>query len=72
LCSSCQNYFPISLYKSNISIIVTIASAPLLPTFEPALSIACSIVSVVKTPFDTGFPYFSPTVAIPFVASALM
>ena len=50
--------------------IVTIASAPLFPTFEPALSIACSIVSVVRTPFDTGFPYFKPTVAIPFVASA--
>ena len=40
--------------KFDISIAVLAASEPLLPAFVPALSIACSILSVVKTPKITG------------------
>ena len=38
---------------------VLIASKPLLPALLPALSIACSILSVVSTPKLTGMLYLS-------------
>ncbi len=51
--------FDISFYndrsKFAISIADNAASAPLLPAFVPARSIACSMDSVVKTPKITGF-----------------
>ena len=44
------HYCEMSLLKLAISIAETAESYPLLPAFVPARSIACSIVSVVKTP----------------------
>ena len=44
-------------------------SYPLLPTLEPALSIACSIFSVVMIPYSTGIPVARPICAIPFADS---
>ena len=44
-----------------ISIAESIASQPLFPDFVPALSIACSMESVVNIPNITGFPLLSPT-----------
>lgn len=42
------------LVKFAISIATAAASQPLFPALVPALSIACSIVSVVNTPNTTG------------------
>ena len=56
--------------KLTISIAALAASEPLLPAFVPALSIACSILSVVKTPNITGTSVSSPTDATPFETSA--
>ena len=39
-----------------ISIALTAASKPLLPILVPARSIACSRVSAVMTPLETGVP----------------
>lgn len=50
---------------------VSIAATPLLPAFVPALSSACSMLSVVSNPKLTGKPYFSVVLAMPLVASAL-
>src|SRR5512135_3283834 len=50
-----RHYAPISAYKSNISMTTVIASNPLFPALVPARSIACSIVSVVNSPKETGF-----------------
>lgn len=47
-------YAFIDFNKLAISIALTAASAPLLPAFVPALSTACSILSVVKIPNMTG------------------
>ena len=45
------------------------ASAPLLPAFVPARSIACSMFSVVITPNVTGTPVWRPTCAMPLAVS---
>ena len=45
------------------------ASAPLLPAFVPARSIACSMFSVVMTPNVTGTPVWRPTCAMPLAVS---
>jgi len=42
----------------------------LFPDFVPALSMACSIVSVVKTPYTTGKELVRAICATPFVTSA--
>ena len=42
--------YPMTFIRLPISIAVMAASKPLLPAFVPARSIACSIVSVVRTP----------------------
>ena len=55
--------------RLDISIAVAAASKPLLPAFVPALSIACSIVSVVRTPNITGMSDSRDTLATPFVTS---
>lgn len=52
-----------------ISMAETAASQPLFPAFVPARSMACSIVSVVKTPNMTGIPVFNEMAAMPFAAS---
>ena len=52
-----------------ISIAESIASAPLLPAFVPARSIACSMLSVVSIPFVTGTPVFIEAAAMPFADS---
>ena len=52
-----------------ISIAATAASAPLLPAFVPARSIACSMFSVVTTPKIVGTPLASPTCATPLETS---
>ena len=46
------------------------ASEPLFPAFVPALSIACSMLSVVNTPKITGMPVSKLTDATPFETSA--
>jgi hypothetical protein len=51
----------ISLRRFAISIAARAASNPLLPPFVPARSIACSMLSVVKTPKITGVPVSRPT-----------
>ena len=56
--------------KFAVSIALLAASAPLLPAFVPARSIACSILSVVKIPKITGMPSESETAATPFETSA--
>ena len=58
------------LTKLAISIADLAASEPLLPDFVPALSIACSILSVVSTPNITGTPVSNDTDATPFETSA--
>ncbi len=55
------------LFKLAISTAENAASAPLFPALEPALSIACSKVSVVITPEETGISLSSPIVANWFV-----
>ena len=62
-------YFFNSPIRFAISIAVTAASKPLFPAFVPALSIACSMVSVVRTPNITGTSVSRETCAIPFVTS---
>ena len=48
---------PLNARRSEtISIALTAASQPLLPAFVPARSMACSIVSVVRTPKPIGTP----------------
>lgn len=44
-------------------------SAPLLPALVPARSMACSMVSVVRTPNITGMSLFSATLATPLETS---
>ncbi len=44
------------------------ASPPLLPILVPARSMACSMVSTVRTPKDTGMPVSSCTRARPLDA----
>ena len=56
--------------KLAISIAALAASEPLLPALVPARSIACSILSVVKTPNITGTPVSNETDATPFETSA--
>lgn len=56
--------------KFTISMAPCAQSAPLLPAFVPARSMACSMVSVVKTPNMTGMPLSSDTAAIPLDTSA--
>ena len=56
--------------KLTISIADLAASEPLLPAFVPALSIACSMLSVVRTPNITGISVSKPTDATPFETSA--
>ena len=51
------------------SIAAIAASAPLLPAFVPARSIACSMFSVVMTPNVTGTPVWRPTCAMPLAVS---
>lgn len=58
------------LLKLAISIAALAASEPLLPAFVPALSIACSRLSVVNTPNITGTPVSSDTWAMPLETSA--
>jgi len=48
------------------------ASQPLFPAFDPALSIACSIVSAVIIPKETGIPTSRLISAIPLDTSAAM
>jgi hypothetical protein len=48
------------------------ASKPLLPLLAPARSMACSNVSQVSTPNDTGTPNSSDVCASPLEASAAM
>lgn len=62
-------YFRISRSKFTISIAPIAQSNPLFPLFVPALSIACSIVSVVSTPNITGTLLARETWAIPFETS---
>src|SRR5688500_17748345 len=51
---------PLSLRSTlTISRAVRAASTPLLPAFAPARSVACSTLSVVKTPNATGMSYSS-------------
>ena len=57
------------LARFAISIALRAQSYPLFPAFVPALSIACSILSVVTTPKSTGTPDSRDTLAIPFAAS---
>ena len=59
----------IFLSKFAISIAAKAASPPLLPAFVPALSIACSIVSVVTIPNITGTSVSSFTLEIPLATS---
>ncbi len=47
----------------------TAASNPLFPDLVPALSMACSMFSVVNTPKITGIPLSKETWAIPFDTS---
>ena len=63
------HYASISLIRFIISIAPSAHSLPLLPAFEPARSIACSIFSVVITPNITGIPLSSEVCAMPFAAS---
>ena len=63
-------YFSISLIKLTISIAPIAESKPLLPALVPALSIACSMFSVVSTPNITGISELSETLAIPLDTSA--
>src|SRR4030043_2413252 len=46
--------FPISFMRLAISMADMAASKPLLPTLVPALSMACSMVSVINTPKEMG------------------
>ena len=55
--------------RFTISIALWAHSAPLLPALVPARSIACSIVSVVRTPNITGTSLFSAALATPFATS---
>ena len=52
-----------------ISMAAIAASNPLLPALVPALSIACSIFSVVTIPKITGTSVSKLTLAIPFDTS---
>ena len=56
--------------RLTISIAAFAASEPLLPAFVPALSIACSMFSVVNTPNNTGISDERATFAIPLESSA--
>src|SRR6185436_13241906 len=62
-CSSCRSTVAIWIAASA-------ASAPLLPPFVPARSMACSIVSTVKMPKPIGIPSFLLISAVPRLASA--
>ena len=65
-------YICVSIFLSKfaISIAAKAASPPLLPAaFVPALSIACSIVSVVTIPNITGTSVSSFTLEIPLATS---
>jgi hypothetical protein len=64
--------FAISFKRLAISIADMAASNPLLPAFVPALSIACSIVSVMSTPQEMGTSLSRLVLAIPLVTSAAM
>lgn len=61
----------IKLYSFSIKLAISMAaaaaSAPLLPAFVPARSIACSIVSVVMTPKMIGTPVSSEELTVPLV-----
>ena len=63
-------FYPISFIKLIISIAENAASAPLFPAFVPALSIASSILFVVKTPKITGSSLCNEIWATPFETSA--
>ena len=63
----CVDY--ICLIKLAISIALTAASKPLFPAFVPALSTACSILSVVKIPKITGTSDTSFTLETPLATS---
>ena len=64
------HYLLSCLNKFDISIADFAASAPLFPDFVPALSIACSILSVVSTPKIVGTFVSKPTDATPLETSA--
>ena len=64
-----QRYASISLIRLTISMALSAQSYPLLPAFVPARSMACSILSVVSTPNNTGTPVDSPTDAMPLDTS---
>ena len=53
-----------------ISMALWAQSAPLLPALVPARSMACSMVSVVRTPKSTGTPVSSDVWAMPLDTSA--
>lgn len=64
-------YFPISFKRFAISMAAIAQSYPLFPAFVPARSIACSIVSVVRTPKIAGTPVSLLTEATPLDTSPL-
>jgi hypothetical protein len=57
------------LKRLAISIAAIAASHPLFPDLDPALSIACSRLSVVSTPKVTGTELSRDTMAIPLATS---
>ena len=64
-----QNYC--SSWRSTVAIWIaaSAASAPLLPAFVPARSMACSIVSTVRTPNPIGISSFKLMLLIPRLTS---
>jgi hypothetical protein len=67
--NTAQHQGPTCFNRLAISMAAMAASQPLLPALEPARSMACSNVSVVKTPNETGTPVSRLTVAIPLETS---
>src|SRR5690606_36593393 len=61
-CRRFSRYSP-AIYAMTLTIssAPSAASTPLLPALVPELSIACSILSVVITPKETGIPYSRET-----------
>ena len=57
------------LIRLAISIALTAASEPLFPALVPALSTACSILSVVRTPKITGVSEISFALETPLATS---
>ena len=68
-CLPADAWSPIAAFNDAISTAASAASNPLFPIFRPALSIACSKVSQVKTPKACGTPVSCADCPMPRVTS---